>query len=79
MQITKEMVEALAWLRTHWTEGNTEYAIEAFNVLDNAGFFRPIDEHTGYDVDPEPEYTGPRKDPAEWGDLTGYAPPEGRS
>lgn len=48
-----------------------------FAALDNAGVFREIDEHTGYepseDVMERVKATNsPRKDPAEWGDLSGY-------
>lgn len=50
-----------------------------FEALDNGGVFRTIDEHTGYepseDIVEQARATAlPRKDPAEWGDLSGYAP-----
>ncbi len=50
-----------------------------FAALDNSGVFRAVDEHTGYepseDIVQQAQMNAlPRKDPAEWGDLSGYAP-----
>ena len=51
---------------------------EAFDALDNAGIFAEIDQHTNYepaqDTLSRSRSAGqPRKDPAEWGDLSGYS------
>lgn len=55
IEITPEVIAALTFLRNGWDGGNSVAAIEAFSTLDNAGIFRPVDEATGYDVDPGPE------------------------
>lgn len=50
LKITPEVIEALRKLRMHvkfYADINSE-----FNILDNAGIFAPIDETTGYDIDP---------------------------
>lgn len=82
MKITPEMVEALRKLRSDGRyHGVTRPFRDAFDVLDNAGVFKAIDEHTGYDVEPEAKVSkctcpkalvdhlrGCPGDPAEWGD-----------
>ena len=45
MHITPEMIEALDWLRSGWDGDNSERAITAFEVLDNAGLYKEIDDH----------------------------------
>ncbi len=55
MDVTPEVIGALAWLRKGWDGDNSEAAITAFDTLDNAGVFREIDEATGYDTDPDPK------------------------
>lgn len=54
MDITPEMIEALRTLRTTSHEMSLKL-VKALATLDNAGIFAPIDEATGYDVDPAPE------------------------
>lgn len=74
------VIKALAELRiaVHLPRSAGHTVQDAFNVLDDAGVFSEIDEETGYE-DPSDTLarlegrTAPRKDPAEWGDLTGYA------
>jgi len=44
--ITPAMIEALAWLRNGWDGDNSEKAIEAFEMFDNAGIFAAIDAVT---------------------------------
>lgn len=46
MKITSEMASALKFLRTH--AGGAEFA-KAFNTLDNAGVFAPIDQANDYE------------------------------
>lgn len=53
MQITPEVIAALKWLRNGWDGDNSEQAIKALDILDNAGVYAEIDEATGYDVSPE--------------------------
>ena len=56
LKITPEVIEALYVLRRNAHSYGMDISTgEAFDVLDNAGIFAPIDETTGYDVDPEPE------------------------
>lgn len=57
MKITEEMVQALATLRLH--RENDVALAKAIDVLDNAGIFAPIDEHTDYDTNPDPAPTIP--------------------
>ena len=49
--ITPEVIKALAWLRKGWNGDNSERAIDALDILDNAGIFSKIDEASGYDID----------------------------
>lgn len=49
MNITPEVVEALRVLRLHIADSGLE---RNFNVLDNAGVFREVDEHTDYGIEP---------------------------
>jgi hypothetical protein len=65
MDITPEIVAALAWLRNGWDGDNSVQAIKAFQTLDNPGVFAAIDEQTGYEVS---EPVDPSHTPA------GYAP-----
>jgi hypothetical protein len=44
--VTPAMIEALAWLRNGWDGDNSEKAIEAFEMFDNAGIFAAIDAVT---------------------------------
>ena len=84
MNVTPEVIEALAWLRKGWDGDNSERAITCLDILDNAGIFAAIDEVTGYDVNPEQvskctcdelddrngaHHHGCPGDPAEWGDM----------
>lgn len=85
LNITPEVIAALKWLRNGWDGDNSEQAIQALNILDNAGVFAAVDEATGYDVNPEQRvskctcsqlHRGKEShdldcpgDPAEWGDL----------
>lgn len=51
--------------------------VAAFNALDNAHAFAEIDDHLGYEDAEDTlarvaEKSVPRRDPAEWGDLSGY-------
>lgn len=70
-----EVVDALATIRERiagkaWAAMPTDWELdvaEAFNILDNEGVFREIDEATGYDINPAPYL--PLGDPAEMGDL----------
>ena len=48
MNPTPEVIEALAYLR-NWTLIHPNLK-EAFDVLDNAGVFKEIDDATGHDV-----------------------------
>lgn len=52
--------------------------LAAFRELDNSKVFQEIDEYTGYEpaietLERMAERRLPRRDPAEWGDLTGYS------
>lgn len=81
MNVTPEVIEAVAYLR-NWMVINPNMK-EAFDVLDNAGVFKEIDDATGYDVNPQAEpvskctcpaamahhLEGCPGDPEEWGDL----------
>lgn len=46
MNITPEVVEALAWLRKGWDGDNSERAITCLETLDDAGVFQAIDDFT---------------------------------
>lgn len=70
MQITQQMIDALQNLRDLSKTLNGPVGIcvrQSVDALDNAGIFKAIDEHTGYDVSPEPFL--PIGDPSEYGDL----------
>lgn len=56
LKITPEVIRALRTLR-EFARNSPYKGVEALaiDVLDNAGIFAPIDETTGYDIDPEPE------------------------
>lgn len=56
MNITSEMIQALAALRNNVRSDETsETVAQAIVVLDNAGIFAAIDSATGYDITPAPE------------------------
>lgn len=62
-------------------ETQIENLLRAFTALDDGRVFQEIDEHTSYEPAEETlkrvtEQRLPRRDPAEWGDLTGYATTE---
>lgn len=84
MEITQEMINALATLRRAPYTGSRIQ--DALNVLDNAGIFAAIDSASGYDITPAPERVskctcpelstrtglhlhGCPGDAAEWGDA----------
>lgn len=55
MNITPEVIEALRTLRDQAPFSPRSVQVrKAIDTLDNAGFFREIDEATGYDVSPTP-------------------------
>lgn len=80
MSYSNDVIEALAYLRSSWIETDHGSAVEAFNVLDNAGVFAALDKQTDYAsaemVLAETYLAGLREqypntlDPAEWGDTT---------
>jgi hypothetical protein len=74
------MAEYLAQARIAARDGDLNALTAAFHALDNGGVFRTLDEFTEY-AEPEEILDAARKalrdvparkDPAEWGDLTGY-------
>ena len=74
----QELAVELARFRKATDEGDLRDMLSAFKAMDDGGVFRELDEHTGYAA-PEDvlqaadEASAPRKDPAEWGDSSGYA------
>lgn len=83
LKITPEVIRALAMLRNNASNWNS--LRQAADILDNAGIFAPIDETTGYDIDPveriskctchpapdarSSHHYGCPGDPAEYGDM----------
>lgn len=51
MKVTREMVDALRTLRLESRKWFDQNALDALDILDNAGVFKAVDEHTGYDID----------------------------
>mgnify|MGYP001567457990 CR=1 FL=1 len=67
----------LAKARKAVEEGDLSGLMKAFVALDNGSAFESLDHATGYaspdDVlEADRESRQPRKDPAEWGDSSGY-------
>jgi hypothetical protein len=67
---SEKIAHALFLARKAQQTGNAALLKTAFEELDNLGAFREIDE--AYDYNYTPKDAGPRMDPAEWGDLSGY-------
>ncbi len=74
----RQTVITLAHARKGIALGDHDLVAAAFKDLDDADLFATLDGYTDHasweDVLAEAETAGqPRKDPAEWGDLSGYA------
>lgn len=75
MDVTPEISEALAALRSFAKKADPSPIREAINVLDDAGVFAGVDEHNDYASAEEILAEAARADtapldPAEWGDTT---------
>jgi hypothetical protein len=74
----QELAVELARFRKAADEGDLRDMFQSFKKLDDGGVFQELDEYTGYAAAEDvlraaDEADAPRKDPAEWGDSSGYA------